>query len=297
MSKDVSFIWDRAESQDASSNDNIQDDRPERLGLGASYIPHNEAVQLDATLRKRLVKEREKKKRRKRDAEDEEIRPKNDDYEEEEDSRTATFKNKKLKRSGKTNTLEKRVTEEGKKRRLKKKNKNARITANEADKAKEGSKTPSFDKMTNNSNISKMNKDKAAKSKPYIPRSKRKTRYGRRTRSRQKNIKKDTRPLDQRPTYLTKGSSNYNPKEPRWKHRKGVKSAKINGVWVVQDKNNAVEGKKRPEVRKKSNSAKTKPAAGGKTIESVPKVSVQKNNASMTKDDEGFFNDPSNQNW
>ena len=104
MSKDVSFVWDRAESQDASSNDNIQDDRPERLGLGASYIPHNEAVQLNATLHKRLVKEREKKKRRKRDAEDEEIRQKNDDYEEDEDSRTATFKNKKLKKGVGTRT-------------------------------------------------------------------------------------------------------------------------------------------------------------------------------------------------
>ena len=177
---------------------------------------------------------------------------------------------------------------------MKKKNKNARTTANEADKAKEGSKTPSFDNMTNNSNISKMNKDKAAKSKPYIPRSKRKTRYGRRTRSRQKNIKKDTRPLDQRPTYLTKGSSDYNPKEPRWKHRKGVKSAKINGVWVVQDKNSAVEGKKRQDIQK-SRQQKTIPASG-KKIQSVP-VSGQKKDATMSKDDESFFNNPSNQNW
>ena len=37
MSKDVSFFWDRGDSQVASTNDNIQDDRPERLGLGASY--------------------------------------------------------------------------------------------------------------------------------------------------------------------------------------------------------------------------------------------------------------------
>ena len=129
-----------------------------------------------------------------------------------------------------------------------------------------------------------MSKDKAPKSKAYIPRSKRKTRFGRRTRSRQKNIKKDTRPLDQRPTYLTKGSSDYNPKEPRWKHRKGVKSAKINGVWVVQDKNSAVEGKKRPEIRQKSNSTKTI-----QKIQSVPKISGEKKDASMSKIEVGSF--------
>ena len=105
-------FWDRGDSQVASSNDNIQDDRPERPGLGASYIPHNEAVQPDATLHKRLVKEREKKKRRKRDAEDAEVHQKSDDYEGDEDSRTATFRKKKLKLSGNTNTLEKKGTEE-----------------------------------------------------------------------------------------------------------------------------------------------------------------------------------------
>ena len=296
MSKDVSFFWDRGDSQVASTNDNIQDDRPERLGLGASYIPHNEAVKLDATLHKRLVKEQEKKKRRKRDEEDLETHQKIDDYEGDEDSRTATFRNKKLKLSDNNNTLEKKGTE-GKKTRLKKKNKHARTTTtNEADKAKHSSKTPAFNKANNDNNIPKSTNDKSLKSKAYIPRSKRKTRFGRRTRSRQKNIKKDTRPLDQRPTYLTKGSSDYNPKEPRWKHRKGVKSAKINGVWVVQDKNSAVEGKKRQDIRQKSNSKKTIPASG-KKIQSVPKVSGQKKDATMSKDDESFFNNPSNQNW
>ena len=32
--------------------DDILEDRPDRLGLGASYIPHKEAVQLDKTLLK-----------------------------------------------------------------------------------------------------------------------------------------------------------------------------------------------------------------------------------------------------
>ena len=121
----------------------------------ASYIPHNEAVKLNATLHKRLVKEQEKKKRRKRDEEDLETHQRIDDYEGDEDSRTATFRNKKLKLSDNNNTLEKKGTE-GKKTRLKKKNKHARTTTtNEADKAKHSSKTPAFNKANNNNNISK----------------------------------------------------------------------------------------------------------------------------------------------
>ena len=54
--EEVNFSWKRAKNNNnnnnnnAPPNDDIMDDRPERLGLGASYIPHKQAVQLDKTL-------------------------------------------------------------------------------------------------------------------------------------------------------------------------------------------------------------------------------------------------------
>ena len=50
--EEVNFSWKRAQNNNnnnnnnAPPNDDIMDDRPERLGLGASYIPHKQAVQL-----------------------------------------------------------------------------------------------------------------------------------------------------------------------------------------------------------------------------------------------------------
>ena len=75
-----------------------------------TYAQRSRATECNAA--QRLVKEREKKKRRKRDAEDAEVHQKSADYEGDEDSRTATFRNKKLKLSGNTNTLRKKAPRE-----------------------------------------------------------------------------------------------------------------------------------------------------------------------------------------
>ena len=157
-------------------------------------------------------------------------------------------------------------------------------------------------KYNNNNKNSNINGEKK-----YIPRSKRKTKYGRRTRSRQKNIKKDTRPIDQRPTYLTKGATDYNPNEPRWKHRvnkDGVKAVKLKNGWVMQDKNAAILKKNNKEKKDAKETKTANHDVSKETEKTVEKKKKKKKNeqkgkeiGGMTMDDETFFNDSSNQNW
>ena len=308
--------------------DDILEDRPDRLGLGASYIPHREAVQLDKTLQKRVKKANSKKRLRNGDDDDVGTIIKRDDEDDEEDSRTATFKNKKQKHSEIDKIFSDTVSRKKKKKKKKKTKQNTDNSNNNDVKLIVPSKkaTSNIKNIHKNSiavdnssdnNRSKIdsvdsgssNKDnnsngkKQGNSKKYMPRSKRKTKYGRRTRSRQKNLKKDTRPIDKRPTYLTKGAADYNPNEPRWKHRGNkdsgdVKAVKLKNGWVMEDKNAAVPSKRKVKHPNNINKIDVRDAKQKESTKVKTKQREKRNEENnMTKDDESFFNDSANQNW
>ena len=325
-SERIVFKWDEGNgekdaSQSIAGEEELVESRPARLGLGASFLPHTQHLRVDAgdTLKKRVKKAKNKK--RAMQAEDDDAGGKKkveeEDDDDEEDSRTARFQSKAAKRKSQIDEIFQGY-KSNKKRKKKKKKKQATAESNgepnattetkddiglpvQREEVASAQNDAGAEKSTGNDKGRSEKKGggrntggENKKDQDYVPRSKRKTKYGRRTRSRQKNIKKDTRPAHLRPTYLTKGAANYNPKEPRWKHRDkddGSKVAKLKtGGWVVEDRTPRGGAKDSKPVKPKG--ANESSQGEKNTVETG-----DKNNSTDACGDDAFFNDPANQAW
>jgi len=300
-SQPVEFKWDGYDAgpggEPMGKDTSDVDERPARLGLGAAYLSHAQHQRLDAggVLEKRLKKAKRQKKRKAQDEGDsEQGKAVDGEADEEEDSRTSMFKAKQEKKKDLMDEIFDRSAPQKKTKKRKRHDK-----AEVGVPVKRSDVTAPSSVLSRTDGTTHVNKEPGQKAKgtdmsgaAHIPRSKRKTKYGRRTRSRQKNLKKDTRPEHLKPTYLTVGASDYNPLKGRSKGRKGNTGLATNlasGSWVVEDKNPA--GAKQAIAAKKTKiKAKTK----SMVVANLPLKSAA---SADTRNDDAFFNDPSNQAW
>jgi hypothetical protein len=300
-SQPVEFKWD---GYDAGPNGELVgkdtsdvDDRPARLGLGASYLSHAQHQRLDTggVLEKRLKKAQRQKKRKAQDEGDsEQGKAVDGEADEEEDSRTSTFKAKEDKKKDLMDEIFDRSAAKKKTKKRKRHDKAEIGVPVKRSEVTESSTVSSRTDVTSqvNKNPGPKANDADMSGPAHIPRSKRKTKYGRRTRSRQKNLKKDTRPEHLKPTYLTIGASDYNPLKGRGKDHQGKTGLATNlacGSWVVEDKTPA--GAKEAVAGKKT---KIKAKAKSTVVANMP---LKPGASPDTRNDDAFFNDPSNQAW
>ena len=233
--------------------------RPARLGLGAKYVPHNPELALrvrDSSKLERLIHRQS----RKVDLQSDDVKEDHriiDPSDSEEESRTSAFKSKRIfiEQSATTTRGERDQGIKGeennkskeKQKKKKKKKKKARVQRKDheedglqlANALKGGPPHHSVEEETNpqGSEAAKsgsiteadlgqivLRNDAQPSSSPIpivdIKKGRKKKRKRKKTRSRQKNLRRDNRPKHLKPTYLTPGSSDYEPNRARSKNRR-----------------------------------------------------------------------------
>eukprot|EP00300_Choanocystis_sp_HF-7_P004628 c13611_g1_i1.p1 GENE.c13611_g1_i1~~c13611_g1_i1.p1 ORF type:complete len:238 (+),score=41.26 c13611_g1_i1:32-745(+) len=203
-------------SKPSTNNDANMVARPARLGVGAKFLPHKAvANSVDLKLKRAVKKAKQPDDRPTGELEDSD--------EEEDQGKSSAFKTVQA-RSG----VDREVS----------RSKNKRAKKRAASEVSQAVQEPKPEEVPNLVNPAEMDvgetveakrENEAKRHKPLdlddrrykvvervnpdgtITTVKKRTK----TRSRQKNLKKDTRPEEQRPTYLTKGAPDYEPRRPR----------------------------------------------------------------------------------